>query len=88
MRASSRRAREAHEDEGIVYPEPGIFICDTCYDKQAKMDYAMMQDALALQDSAAIHRNYPDLERFAEMQKNDPVHFYLTCKDNPDGLYM
>ena len=77
---------EASEYDGLLYPEEGTFICDTCYGKQMDEDYAMMQDVLALQDSAAIHKNYPHLNHFVEMQRNDPVNFYTACKDNPEGL--
>ena len=80
--------KEEHEDVGHQYPDEGIFICDTCYGKYLDDDYGMIEDYLSVRDIAAIHQNYPDLDRFAEMQKSDPVHFYLTCKDNPDGLYM
>jgi hypothetical protein len=63
---------ETHEDEGMTYPEAGIFICDTCYGKR------IVDAAFGGYDYAAI--------RSTQTMKADPVLFYTLCKDDPGQL--
>lgn len=71
---------KTRESEGITFEDAGIFVCDTCYDAQIDADFAAMQDA------AGIWKPTPEMNHLVEMQAQDPVAFYLACKDDPDSL--
>lgn len=65
----------SHIDDGCYYSEASIFECDSCLGQRTRE---------AAWDVGTIYKSYPSLHKVEQAQRNDPVEFYLACKNGEE----